>query len=543
MKIKHLLISLHLIFFNYGLHCQKIVRHIVYFQVDSYTISADEKLRLLNFIKEESLKDYIGRVYIKGHTDSDASDSYNQRLSEKRVAAVIKQFENTNLITYIETDALGESSPLNKNLTSEEKKLNRRVEITVEQWIPDIVETNGTIKDLYKMLEQEKQRNCIDPNRDTVIRLEQGTIIYIPAGAFKSDNNECIEIRAKEFYKTSDIIMENLSTTSNGRLLETAGMIYLEAATKERILDLQPGKEVTILMPTDELRDDMQLFYGNRDHDDVMNWLSDNAPALEKINLPPGVGCENYPFDNIADDCVRCKLFFCRFKRIGSRIAGTFSSDKRTANREFRQCQRRLRKNRRQNVVEAIEQPNLNCQELDSLFEKYGVTSKRELIEKMNEGIMKQYGVKTLEQLADTLRKIKMNEVEQRLSSGYVSQQDLRFYMFNSNRLGWINCDAFGRIEGPKVNMITNVPFTPQYDCKAVFKDVKGIMPGYGNTGMFSYNDIPKNKSIWHVALKFENDQAYLSLIEDKTKENFVIPVFAPMKVSEIKEQLKVLDR
>jgi len=215
MKIKHLLISLHLIFFNYGLHCQKIVRHIVYFQVDSYTISADEKLRLLNFITEESLKDYIGRVYIKGHTDSDASDSYNQRLSEKRVAAVIKQFENTNLITYIETDALGESSPLNKNLTSEEKKLNRRVEITVEQWIPDIVETNGTIKDLYKMLEQEKQRNCIDPNRDTVIRLEQGTIIYIPAGAFKSDNNECIEIRAKEFYKTSDIIMENLSTTSN----------------------------------------------------------------------------------------------------------------------------------------------------------------------------------------------------------------------------------------------------------------------------------------------------------------------------------------
>ncbi|TNF46614.1 MAG: OmpA family protein [Bacteroidetes bacterium] len=543
MKKITLLLTCFLLLTLNSLFGQSISRHSVYFDVDSYTISQDELNSLKSFISQENTGNYISKIYIKGHTDSDASDSYNQVLSERRVVAVTKQFEGTNLISYIETEALGESNPLNKNLTSEDKKLNRRVEITIEHWVPDIVESNGTIKDLYKMLEQEKQRNCIDPNRDTVLRLEQGTIIYIPAGAFKSDNNECVEIRAKEFYKTSDMIMENLSTTSNGRLLETAGMIYLEAATKERILDLQPGKEVTILMPTDELRDDMQLFYGDRDHDDVMNWLSDNAPALEKINMPPGVGCENYPLDNIADDCVRCKLFFCRFKRVGSRIAGTFSSEKRTSNREFRQCQRRLRKNRRQNVVEAIEQPNLNCQELDSLFEKYGVTSKRELIEKMNEGIMKQYGVKTLEQLADTLRKIKMNEVEQRLSSGYVSQQDLRYYMFNSNRLGWINCDAFGRIEGPKVNMVTNVPFQPQNDCKTIFKDVKGIMPGYGSTGVFSYNDIPKNKNIWHVALKFENEQAYLSLIDDKTKENLMIPVFVPMKVSEIKEQLKVLDK
>ena len=35
------------------------------------------------------------RVYITGHTDSRASDSYNQRLSERRAAAVSAYLEKT----------------------------------------------------------------------------------------------------------------------------------------------------------------------------------------------------------------------------------------------------------------------------------------------------------------------------------------------------------------------------------------------------------------------------------------------------------------
>jgi hypothetical protein len=521
---------------------QKILQHNVYFDVDSHTLSADEQKRLKDFIALNSSGDYISKVYLKGHTDSDASNTYNQSLSERRVQAVKQQFEGTNLHSFIETQALGETNPVNHNLNPQEKSLNRRVEISIERWVPDLVEKKGTIKDLYKSLEQEKQRNCIDPTRDTILRLEQGTIIYIPANAFATNNKECVEIRAKEFYKTSDIIMENLSTTSNGRLLETSGMIFIEAATKERIIDLQPGKEITILMPTNELRDDMQLFYGERDHSDAMNWLSDNAPVLEQLKIPPGWNCENESFA-ILDDCTRCKFFFCRFERFGSRIAGIFSANKRASNKAFRQCQRKLRRNRILSTNEAIDDINIACDELDSLFEKYGVNNRSELIKKMNEGLMQQYGMKTLEQLADTLQKIKMKEVEQKIESGQFNQQELRYYMFNSNRFGWINCDAFSKIAGTMINMQTNVPFEPQFDCKSVFIQVKGIMPAFNTNNHFSYSNIPEKKSIWHVAMKFENDQAYLSLTQETTKENLIVPVFVPMTVAEIKESLKVLDR
>ena len=70
-------------------------------------------------------------------------------------------------------------------------------------------------------------------SRDTVIEASEGTTMEIPANAFVIKGTEelakNVNLQLSEYYSTSDILLANLSTTSNGHMLETAGMLHITA--------------------------------------------------------------------------------------------------------------------------------------------------------------------------------------------------------------------------------------------------------------------------------------------------------------------------
>ena len=70
------------------------------------------------------------RVFIVGHTDSQASDRYNQRLSERRASAVSRYLKGRYGIIS-RTAGRGESEPVADNSTREGRQANRRVVISV----------------------------------------------------------------------------------------------------------------------------------------------------------------------------------------------------------------------------------------------------------------------------------------------------------------------------------------------------------------------------------------------------------------------------
>lgn len=70
------------------------------------------------------------RVFVIGHTDSRASEAYNQGLSERRAASVAKYLEqNYGIVS--QTAGKGELEPVATNDTKEGRQANRRVEITL----------------------------------------------------------------------------------------------------------------------------------------------------------------------------------------------------------------------------------------------------------------------------------------------------------------------------------------------------------------------------------------------------------------------------
>ena len=117
----------------------------------------------------------------------------------------------------------------------------------------------------------------ISNSTDTTIICQEGISIKIPANSFvlaESGDSVSgpIEIRAKEFYSIPDILMAALTTTSGDKMLETGGMIHIEAFSENQKLDLATGKSIDIGFPYEEKKEGMELFTGDRNDDGVMDW-------------------------------------------------------------------------------------------------------------------------------------------------------------------------------------------------------------------------------------------------------------------------------
>jgi outer membrane protein OmpA-like peptidoglycan-associated protein len=75
------------------------------------------------------------KIVVVGHTDSDGSERYNQRLSEERAVSAAHYLENKNISrTRVGVEGRGELEPRESNATADGRAANRRVEIYV---VPD----------------------------------------------------------------------------------------------------------------------------------------------------------------------------------------------------------------------------------------------------------------------------------------------------------------------------------------------------------------------------------------------------------------------
>jgi len=105
----------------------------VLFDFDSAQIRPDAERTLAEVA--EVIKAYAKRpARIEGHTDSVASDDYNQKLSERRAASVqawlaAKGVEAARLTPR----GFGEGKPVADNGTAEGRQRNRRVEVIIEK--------------------------------------------------------------------------------------------------------------------------------------------------------------------------------------------------------------------------------------------------------------------------------------------------------------------------------------------------------------------------------------------------------------------------
>ncbi|ORE88704.1 ompa/motb domain-containing protein [Oceanococcus atlanticus] len=108
---------------------QVITLHNVHFEFDKAVLQPDSRT-LLERVAKSLIDQPDLQIEVAGHTDSKGSDDYNQRLSDRRAAAVRQYLVSQGVAgENITSKGYGESEPVADNVTEEGRARNRRVEI------------------------------------------------------------------------------------------------------------------------------------------------------------------------------------------------------------------------------------------------------------------------------------------------------------------------------------------------------------------------------------------------------------------------------
>ena len=110
---------------------QSIVLKNIFFEFNKTTLlpeSYPELNKVASYIKEKNIQ----LIEIGGHTDSEGSESYNQKLSEGRAKSVVDYLISQGIPPErMQSKGYGELKPIDTNRTNEGRAINRRVEFTL----------------------------------------------------------------------------------------------------------------------------------------------------------------------------------------------------------------------------------------------------------------------------------------------------------------------------------------------------------------------------------------------------------------------------
>ncbi|MEM6805491.1 MAG: OmpA family protein [Bacteroidota bacterium] len=279
MKKTTLLFTI-LVFSFLSLKAQISPSHI-YFPSDVHELNISSKKELKAFLKEQVLAEGLF-IEIVGHTDDLGEPEYNLALAFRRANAV-KDFLLKKGIAeeQILLAALGEDSPMADNRDESGRKLNRRVSLALGDgsfvWLgPDassiiaeenIEELNPREQYFQSMmadLRKKGKRYTIEPHREFRIETDNGTLLFIPAEVFEtqdgSEIQEDIVVEVNEFIERSEMVLGGLHSISDQGLLETGGMFEINAYSGAKKLKLKEGRKIEVYVPTARKLDGMQLF-------------------------------------------------------------------------------------------------------------------------------------------------------------------------------------------------------------------------------------------------------------------------------------------
>lgn len=112
---------------------------------------------------------------------------------------------------------------------------------------------------------------------DNIARLEtrNGAKLLIEPNTFELNDGTsptgAIQLEVREVYEKSDMILNGLTTTSDGRLLESFGMLFINATSGGKVLKIKDGRSIAIAIPNKQEGFAGELFYGEKT-DSVLNW-------------------------------------------------------------------------------------------------------------------------------------------------------------------------------------------------------------------------------------------------------------------------------
>ena len=497
IPMKKILVALSLLIFGHlSMQAQKQVQEMTFhFPTDQHQLKEFQKEKLKGLI--DSLENLsFCRFIVEGHTDARGDSLYNRKLSRKRSKAVYRTLDRLDIPgDSIDMKWFGETRPVADNKTPEGRQNNRRAEVLVfREKKQQVQDRKVSIQSLYNSLQASPQTFQIRPGSDTLLAGRDNTLLGIQSHLFDvpdSLRGRLITIQLTEVYEKPAMLLHNLQTKSGGKLLETAGMINIQAEVNGTPVQLLPGKSIEVITPARPYDEKMRLFSGRRDSLDHMDWQL-SGEALNASDNMMFLGCtDNTTLGTIPD----CPFFFCKIKRF-------FMSSEEKA---------KLRK-KRQERREEIERKEELCENRQKAYERYE----------------RKYGPLD----AQKLRKMKQQK------------SNMKSYLFEASQLGWHNLDKFAKVpEEKRTNLRIGLKPDMATDVHLVFKKRKSVVSAQPGKKSYMFRGIPKGEEVYVLAFRALPDQEMRMALKELTtgRQHTLDPELNKTGEEEIKERLRIL--
>jgi hypothetical protein len=425
----------------------------------------------------------------------------------------------------------------------------------------------STFAGLFRRLDKPAQEFRVRADCDTVIHAEQGTVIHIKANSLVYAGTHTpvtgpVWYNVKEYYTTADILMADLTTTAKDRLLETGGMIHIEAWSDGKPCALAEGNAIDVGFPYDQFKPGMQTFNGTWNNGSV-EWTPRTVVASQVTGLEGAGSGSPKPLMLVegSDEDL--------WPYISNPVRYPYSSliggEKGTVYVSF-ECDEELRVHSVQ--VEVGASPALDkaaqfivagipkwepAAEVDAKFVRFLVPikfvppleltysdyQKAKQFERRIARIETNYSNRFDNRSATKVLDMK------RLVDSYNANASSRFlgsYLVQSGQLGWINCDRYIN-EPRRTEFIAQIPPSLNADIKMVFHDVKSFINGDMYSDGVVFKNVPVDKDVTIVAMRYDGTTPYLATYKTNTSSQDGIQLnFEKLTVEALAEKLKELN-
>lgn len=435
----------------------------------------------------------------------------------------------------------------------------------------------------------------IDPTEDNQIKGKKGSVVFIPADAFRFEDGSvptgAVQVELKESYTLTEMIGAGLHTMSGNRPLETAGMIYVNATADGKPLTVQDGKAFVVSFPKNQQTEEMDLFYSLALKDSAETWVVDYEVfgverQMAAMNDTSNVKTDTtflgytdpysrqdilgvYPIkltEDLFDRALEVSTLLYKTIWLESPIQGYDgmiwnylgdpSNVDSTLAKKF--CENdwhvfiefKVDKNGKMNSF----RPMFKSWSKEMTEESYVLGVK--ILESVPPYELSQVRLKSIENSGyynvgiSCARKLNQDRYKQKFRNQYaqyqnkaiekIDQAELNFYTFAVTKLGWINCDRFLDMDASELtNFAVNTTSPNTADVRLIFKDLNSIMQGDYEDGKIVFANLPKGKAVKLVGISYADGKPMMATAETVVGEKgFELTGYKPFTLDEMEAAL-----
>lgn len=351
---------------------------------------------------------------------------------------------------------------------------------------------------LFSSDDLENQEFYITSDADTTLTGKNGTVLTIEKESFVDQTGNPvtgkIKISFKECLSKLDMILGNMTTTSNGEPLESGGMIYVNATSNKEQLMIADSKSIGVSVPAQTVMENMQLFEGVKTENGI-DWQ--NPVALKKV-------VQKEP--QIEQDIIEQEVIIKR-TNVGYYVKG-YSYSGNFPNHKF---------NRKFDTIPA----QLSSKIGQVCWGGEGIILTKDSVIQIDS-----FEVALIKM--DSIREVRWVNFSSNgpavLGQNTFREDQETNYIFSTNKLGWANIDRFFNDPRTKeIDLIVTVKQQDEYDnvyTSMIFKNQNMYLPGYqkkDNSYSFTHGDyektaLPVGETTTILITAYKDDKPFYSI-------------------------------